>query len=224
MPTFEYEIVIPAYNAGKSLQTLLTQIKELPHKPATIRVIDDGSTDNTSNIALSNEVQLVSIPQNKGKGFALKTGFLEFLNQSKSEYLLCMDADLQHPVNSIPDFLKSVYENHHNIVIGKRDWNIRNMPATRILSNTLSSKILSKKTGQNIQDSQCGFRMIHRSVLDKIELAEDGFQMETEFILKSSIAGFKMHFISIPTIYNKYRSNIKHFNDTFKFFKIILGN
>ncbi|MBN2426104.1 MAG: glycosyltransferase family 2 protein [Calditrichaceae bacterium] len=226
MPNINYEIIIPAYNAGKFLQQLLDQIKNLPlsYKPKRIRVIDDGSKDNTPNIALNNEVQLLSIPENKGKGFALKAGFKEFLETVDCDYVLCMDADLQHPVSSAIDFMHEIEKNSPMIVIGARERKTENMPFLRILSNGLSSWILTKCTQKNIKDGQCGFRAIHKNVLNKVNLKEDGFQLETEFILKAARAGFDFNFIKIPTIYNKSLSNIKHIGDTYKFIKLVLND
>lgn len=226
MPKINYEIIIPAYNAGKTLQQLLDQIKKLPSSfsPKRIRVIDDGSKDNTPNIALNNDVQLLSMPENKGKGFALKSGFKEFLDTGDCDYVFCMDADMQHPVSSIVDFMHEIEKNGYTIVIGEREGRKRTMPFLRILSNGLSSWILSKCTKTNIKDGQCGFRAIHKNVLKRIDLQENGFQLETEFILKAARAGFAFHFVKIPTIYNKSLSNIKHIGDTYRFIMLVLND
>ena len=84
-------------------------MKNLEHKPDKIYIIDDGSDDETSEIARHSGTNVTTLPENKGKGFALKTGFSEFIRSKDAEYLICMDADLQHPVASIPEFLELAF-------------------------------------------------------------------------------------------------------------------
>ena len=95
------------------------------------------------------------------------------------------------------------------------------MPGHRVLSNVLTSQIISWFSGQNIQDSQCGFRLIHRDVLKKVYLTENGYQLESEMILESTKAGFKIDSVSIPTIYNNETSHIANFNDTYRFTRLL---
>ena len=96
------------------------------------------------------------------------------------------------------------------------------MPILRYLSNTLTSFIISKITGQDIKDSQCGFRLIKKDVLDTINISENGFQFESEFILMCARKNIKMFFVNIPTVYNDSSSNISHFRDTYKFVRLII--
>lgn len=218
-----YEVLIPAFNAQSTIGQLIKQIRELKcRQPELIRLVDDGSSDSTALIAKNLGIDIISIESNSGKGFALKTGFRAFLETGSAEYLLCMDADLQHPVVSIPDFLKTVSENSKNIVIGNRKKNLSAMPFLRVLSNNITSFILTRITDQKISDSQCGFRLIHRDVLKKIELRENGFQLESEFIIEAAKKGIAIHFIEIPTIYNHRPSHINHVADTWRFIRLVM--
>ena len=152
------------------------------------------------------------------KGAALLKGFEYFLQNSKADYLICMDADLQHPVKSIPDFLK----NESPFVIGNREKTLKTMPSHRILSNVITSKILSIASGQKILDSQCGYRMIHRDVISKLELNEKGFQLESEMVVEVAKMGVKIGYVDIPTIYNQSGSNISNVKDTLRFIRYII--
>ncbi len=220
--SIRYDILIPAYNAQKTLPSILTQIKALTEPPANVLVVDDGSTDGTPQVAEENAfVTLLRLERNRGKGSALRRGIDYFLKNSGSSFLLLMDADGQHPVASIPQFLENARHNSADIWIGFRSEKVGRMPALRIFSNTVSSLITSWVTGQRIYDSQCGFRLLKRAVLEQITLTENGFQIETELIVKAARQGFTMQFVPIPTIYNGEKSYIKHVNDTIRFLSII---
>jgi len=216
-----YQILIPAYNAGNTISKLLGQINSISIKPQKIFIVDDGSDDDTADICREFDVEFLYHEMNRGKGRALKTGFNAFLNDNEADYALCMDADLQHPVSSIPDFLKKAGSGS-SFIVGSRDRSHKSMPAHRILSNTITSYILSKLTKQKIEDSQCGYRLIHRTVLEKFDLKEDGYQLESEMLLNAAQNGVKIEFIPIPTIYNTEQSYMRNFSDTIKFIKLIL--
>ena len=217
----DYSILIPAYNAEKTLGKLLSELKNLAIQSSEIIVVDDGSLDKTSAIALKHGTIVESLASNSGKGSALKRGFDIFVNRSDSDYLICMDADLQHPVNSIKQFIDKSAQNNRAVIVGKREINLKTMPAMRYLSNKITSFIISFISGANILDSQCGFRLIPKSVLKDVVCREDGFQFESEFILRCAEQDIPVEFVDIPTIYNKNGSSINHFSDTFKFIKLI---
>jgi len=217
-----YSVLIPAYNAQDSIKVLLEQIRSRPLKPDKIIVVDDGSYDETSKISSDHNANVFTHKSNYGKGAALKKGFELFLNTTKSDFIVCLDSDLQHTPECIDDFIMFAKSNNSDVVIGKRDISIKTMPFLRYLSNKLSSKILTFTTGQEISDSQCGYRLIKRNILEKIKLHENGYQLETEFILECARQSINMEFIYIPTIYNGNNSYINHVKDTIIFFKLVI--
>ncbi len=219
-----YDILIPAFNARQTLPTILASIGKLNVRPNSVIVVDDGSTDNTAlTVDQFPFVHLIRLKSNSGKGKALRIGMKQFLKNKNSAFLLMMDADGQHPVDSIPEFIKHINECNCDIVIGNRVRKLGIMPWSRIFSNTVSSLITSWITGIKIPDSQCGFRLLRRTVIESVLLEENGFQIETELIIKAAKQGFSFGFVSVPTIYNGQKSYIKHVNDTIRFLKIILG-
>ena len=213
-----FNILIPAFNDASTIQELINQLFKLDIQSEQIIVVNDGSTDETTNLANELNVIIVELQKNQGKGAALLKGFDYFLQNSNVEYLICIDADLQHPVKSIPDFLKS----DSKFVIGNREKSFNTMPFHRILSNFITSKILSFVTKQKILDSQCGFRMIHRDVISKLELNEKGFQLESEMVVEIAKMGVNIDFVNIPTIYNQSGSSINNVKDTLRFIRYIL--
>ena len=216
-----YDVLIPAYNAEKTISELLSQLSSLIQPPENIIVTDDGSQDNTVQICENYKVRVIRNIENRGKGYVLKIGFKAFLEDSSTEYLLCLDADLQHPVSSVPDFLRVAENKQSKFVLGVRKDRLKSMPGHRVLSNLLTSYIISWFSDQNIKDSQCGFRLIHRDLLKKVKLAENGYQLESEMILDSAREGFLIDYVTIPTIYNDEKSYIGNFSDTFRFTRLI---
>lgn len=216
-----YDILIPAFNASQTLARLIAAILELQTTPKHIYVVDDGSTDETSDNLKSFPVTVLKNHKNMGKGYSLRRGYEYFLRNSDSQILICMDADLQHLPSSIPRFLESNRANEKHILIGNREKRFFTMPILRIVSNLSTSKILSWLTKQRILDSQCGYRLIRRHVLESIQLNENGFQLESEFIIKAARAGHQIGFVPIPTIYNNQPSNIRHLADTLQFIRLI---
>lgn len=216
-----YDVLIPAYNAETTISELISQLSSLIQPPKNIIVVDDGSQDNTVKICENHIVRVIRNIENRGKGYVLKIGFKTFLEDSSTEYLLCLDADLQHPVSSVPDFLRVAENKQSKFVLGVRKDRLKSMPGHRVLSNLLTSYIISWFSGQDIKDSQCGFRLIHRDLLKKVKLAENGYQLESEMILDSAREGFLIDYVSIPTIYNDEKSYIGNFSDTFRFTRLI---
>jgi len=220
--SIRYDILIPAYNAHKELPQIINQLEHLPNKPEHVYIIDDGSSQQYSILpSKSFAIELVRLEKNSGKGFALRKGMELFL-KNQIPFLLLMDSDGQHPVTHIPDFLKIIKADRYDLLIGNRVKKIGQMPALRIFSNTISSLIVSWVTGQRIADSQCGFRLMKREIVEELDLRENGFQIETELILKGVKKGFRIGFLPIPTIYNGQKSYIKHLSDTIRFVQIVL--
>ncbi len=228
----KYKILIPAYNAERYLDKLFEKIKEVDSLDNVI-VIDDGSIDKTSQICKDKNVEVITSKINQGKGKALKIGFEEVLkrNQLKDdsednihnniEFVITLDADLQHDVDSLPLFIEKCLSSNSDIIIGSRMEDTSNMPKDRILSNKLTSAVVSFVAGQKISDSQSGYRLIKTAVLNEIDLISDKYEMESELLIKASRNGFKIDSVPIPTIYNDEHSSINRFKDTYRFMKMI---
>jgi glycosyltransferase involved in cell wall biosynthesis len=217
-----YTVLIPAFNAQSSIVQLLDQLKKVENPPAHIFVIDDGSKDETQSLALKKGAVVFRFNENSGKGGALQKGFELFKDQTTDDYLICIDADLQHTPAAIPSFLYKATELKQALIIGCREIKINRMPFLRFLSNRITSMILSRLTGLNIKDSQCGFRLIPRNILKENCFKENGFQFESEFILWCAKEKVPVEFVDIPTIYNSHGSSINHIGDTYKFIKLVI--
>ena len=218
-----YSVIIPAFNAAGTLPELISKIKNLDNPPEEILVVNDGSTDQTSQNARNERISVIDISTNQGKGWALKTGFDYYFGQKYKGFVLCIDADLQHPPEYISQFINYAHNTGCRFVIGNRSKKPGEMPLHRIMSNRITSFIISKITGQNIYDSQCGFRLIDIDIVKNLDLVEKGFQLESEMILKAAEQGVQIGFVPIPVIYHDTGSHIGNFRDTVKFIRMVLN-
>lgn len=209
--------VVPFYNEKETLSILLTET--LKYVDFVIAV-NDGSTDDSymSERNISN-VKIVDLQKNFGKGKALSVGFEEAVKDG-FELIVTLDADLQHDPKFIPDFLNALI--NYDIVIGNRLKNLKDMPLQRRISNKLTSYLLTKKTGQKINDSQCGFRAFRSEVLRKIKTNYTGYEAESEILIKAARNGFKIGFIDIPTIYGTEKSKMKPGEAIIGFLKVLM--
>jgi hypothetical protein len=105
--------------------------------------------------------------------------------------------------------------------IGNRLSKAQGMPWVRILTNKFMSWILSKVTKQKIPDSQCGFRLIKREVLKKLNLKSAKYEIESEVLIRASRLGFKIESVPVKTVYRGERSKINPFADTLRFIRFI---
>lgn len=211
--------VIPAYNAEAFLPQVIDRLSFYAPEVDKL-VVNDGSSDGTLEAAQRSGAKVISHRTNLGKGRALKTGF-NFALKNDYDLVVTMDADGQHDPKSLPAMLLHQKVTKADIVIGSRMSNIEDMPIGRRFSNTITSLVISLCTEQTILDSQCGYRVIKRAVLESVTLLDSGYMLESELLIKAGKLGFKIVFCPIETIYGSEKSFIKPWRDTVKFVSLI---
>lgn len=216
-------VAIPAFNAGATLPKVLRGV--IRHVPRSrILVIDDGSSDDTAQSAENFGVLLQRHALNLGKGAALKTAFRYLLRETSAQSVITLDADLQHLPDDIPKFVHAFSEEKSDLVIGARSFSTNVMPVFRVVSNTMTSKLLSWKTGLKVKDSQSGYRLHSRCLLERLQLKTSGYETESEILLQVCRNGLKLSFVPIATIYNGETSHIRGLRDSLRFIKLYLEN
>jgi glycosyltransferase involved in cell wall biosynthesis len=211
-------VIIPAYNARPTIGELIRGILKFMNR-GDVAVIDDGSEDQTYDLAQRTGAVILKHDRNKGKGDALKTGF-RYALENKYDALITIDADLQHDPQSIPDFVRTA-DGPAGIVIGTRERNLKIMPFARWLTNNLTSAIVSILSGQSVRDSQSGYRLIFAQVVKNLELESEKYDLESEILIKAARKGFRIREVAIKTIYRDGRSFINPFVDTGRFIKLM---
>ena len=208
--------VIPFYNEKDFLFDVVSETLTFVDK---IIAVNDGSSDDSENQIYNLErVQVITLDRNYGKGYALQIGFNEIIKQNFGA-VVTLDADKQHNPEFIPEFISQL--DRFDLVIGNRLNDTKEMPIQRIMSNKITSLLLSVKTGQKILDSQCGYRAYNINVLKKIKSFTLGYEAESEMIIYAARAGFKIGFINISTIYGNENSKMNPINAILGFIKIL---
>ncbi len=209
--------VIPFYNESENLPGIINAT--LPFVDKVIAVNDGSSDDSCSKIKGNENITIISYAENKGKGFALNKGFEESIKED-FDYTVTLDADYQHKPEYIPSLLEELAKS--DIVIGNRLNSLNRMPIHRIMSNKLTSLLLSVKTKQKIIDSQCGFRAYRTQVLNSILPTFTGFEAESEILVNAARKNLRISFVYIPTIYNNEKSKMKSLQAIKGFIRVIL--
>ena len=185
-------ILIPAFNAAKSVGDVVRASKELV---PDVVVINDGSRDETAAVARAAGAEVVDHPQNRGKGAGLKTGFA-YAIKNGYDLVVTLDADGQHLPREIPKFLESRKETKADLIIGGRAHLFGEMLPRRRLANRFSAWTIAKASKTGITDSQSGFRLYSANLLRNVRLHTDGFDLESEVIVRAGVGGFKV--LTIP--------------------------
>jgi glycosyltransferase involved in cell wall biosynthesis len=187
--------LIPAWNEAARIGPVVEAARA--HLP--VLVVDDGSNDDTSAVAEAAGATAVRHPQNQGKGVALMTGFTWAMGQGY-EAVLTLDADGQHDPAEIPKFLVAYESGAGDLIIGRRDFS--QMPFPRRYTNPLfGAWLLSLVLGARIYDSQSGYRLYSRRLLERLDLTATGFDLEVEVIVQAVCKEMRIGWVDIRTIY-----------------------
>ena len=196
--------IIPAYNEEKAIKSVV----ECALKYGDVLVVDDGSDDNTYNLAKRADVKIVKHEKNRGKGAAIKSGLKEALN-SNYDVLILLDGDGQHNPDCIPSFISNMDGNE--LVIGSRfkKGNPENMPVWRKLSNKITTNLIKFGTGYRLTDSQSGFRAISRNAAGLfLDIKYNDYLYESEMFYRAARHNIKVSEAPIPCTYGDEKSYV----------------
>ncbi|MBN1277616.1 MAG: glycosyltransferase family 2 protein [Deltaproteobacteria bacterium] len=215
--------VIPAFN---NETTVCHVIRKARQNVQHIVVVDDGSTDGTARAAKNENAYVIRIPENRGKGNALRVAF-RYALENGFEAVITLDADLQHDPSEIPKFVKLHETSRAGIVAGNRLNAREKIPGIRYGPNLIGCSMFSWLIGQPVPDSQCGFRLYDYQVMKNIHVLNDGFEAESDILIRAGKRGYKIVFVPVRTIYfsnHMHRSYFRPIKDTFRISIIFLMN
>jgi len=170
-------VLIPGYNESRTIEQVVSNTLKVIND---VVVVDDGSKDDTAQLAKDAGAIVLKHEINRGKGAALKTGF-NYAVENGYDAVVTMDSDGQHDPEDIPRFLNALNSFKSGIIIGSRMNDITTMPAIRKCTNKLTSYVNSTFAHQRIDDSQSGFRLITTDVFRTIKLETDRFETEWRY-------------------------------------------
>jgi len=179
--------LVPAYQAAAHLGEVLLRLKGLPAPPDTL-VVDDGSRDATAEVARAAGADVVSFPENRGKGHALIAGFRALRD---FDAVVTLDADGQHPPEEVPR-LVDAWRSGADLVLGTRDHLYDGMSRVRRTSNASSSWLISRVAGHALPDCQTGFRVYARELIESVGFPESRFEAESAVLVRAARRGFRI--------------------------------
>lgn len=204
-------VLIPTYNNATTLKRVLEGVLDYT---ANIIVVNDGSTDHTMKILNDyDQVQVIDLPGNKGKGNALRVGFMAAA-EAGYEYSVTMDSDGQHFPDDLPVFLNALEEKAPDdpelLVIGSRKMDDPSVPQKSSFGNRCSSFWYWVETGIKLQDTQCGYRLYPLKTVNQLDLFTNRFELEIEVIVKAAWAGVNVKNLPVKVLYDR-NERVTHF-------------
>jgi glycosyltransferase involved in cell wall biosynthesis len=174
--------LIPAYNEERFIGSVVLKARRYVD---LVIVVDDGSKDETANIAEAAGATVIR-QANSGKAGAINTG-LERVRGYEPQAVVLLDGDGQHDAADIPAMLRPVLDGEADMVVGSRFLGVEsNTPKWRVAGQQALTMATNIASGVPLTDSQSGFRAISRRALDTLHFRTAGFSVESEmqFLVK----------------------------------------
>jgi glycosyltransferase involved in cell wall biosynthesis len=201
-------IVVPAYNEARRLPATLEKLcrflQSSPMRDKEIVVVNDGSTDETAEIARAFSrrepmVRLLENPGNCGKGYAVRAGF----RQACCEWVLFSDADLSTPIEDLARLEAAIARSGADGAIGSRGLDRKlvgkRQPAVREISGRMFNLFVRLVTGLPYRDTQCGFKLFRRDVAQALAARQrlDGFGFDVEILYIARRLGYRIEEVAV---------------------------
>jgi dolichyl-phosphate beta-glucosyltransferase len=190
-------IIIPAYNEAKRLPASLVKVRAYLDASqwefAEVLVVDDGSTDNTVQVARDAGARVLQNPGNRGKGYSVKHGILE----AEGEWALFTDADLSTPIGEVEKLWSAVEREGATVAVGSRAVDRTlvgvHQPLLREAVGRVFNLAMRLITGLHFKDTQCGFKLFQTSAGREVFSRQllDGFGFDVEVLFIAGQRGYR---------------------------------
>jgi glycosyltransferase involved in cell wall biosynthesis len=202
----QVSIIVPAYNESENLALTAERIaKTFKDRPESweLILVNDGSIDDTKAVTerlaqADSRIVAAGYPVNKGRGYALRTGF----SHAKGEIIISTDADLSYDPIFILDLVDALHNDPEiDFVLGSPympGGGTQDVPRKRLLVSKIGNKVLQTTVNKDIYTFTGVFRAYRRNVLDSIELESDGKEIHLEILSRALGAGYRVK--EIPAI------------------------
>jgi len=191
-------VIIPAYNEERFIGSVVLKVRQ--HADSVI-VVDDGSTDGTSEVAEAAGAIVVKHAENMGKGVALNTGF-QRARQLEPEVVVLLDGDGQHLPEEVLLLIAPVLRGEADIVIGSRYLQKRSrVPTHRVWGHQAFNWLTNVISGTHITDSQSGYRAFSARALELVSFNSESFSVESEMQLLARQHHLRLAEVSVTIRY-----------------------
>ncbi|WP_318342566.1 glycosyltransferase family 2 protein [Acinetobacter sp. 16] len=208
-------IVLPAKNESTAIGQTIECIKQLSIAHEII-VVNDGSTDQTKQVAETAGAKVVTHPYSKGNGAAIKTG----ARTATGDIIVFMDADGQHDPQDIPRLIEKI-EQGYDLVVGARQKGSQ-ASIGRGIANALYNNLATYMTEQKVEDLTSGFRAVRADKFREfLYLLPNGFSYPTTSTMAFFRAGYSVTYVPIHAAKRIGKSHIQPLKDGVRFFLII---
>jgi len=205
-------VVMPAYNAAKTLQRTY---RDIPKKSVDkIILVDDGSHDETVKIAKKLKIKTVVHPQNRGYGANQKTCYTLALSEG-ADIVVMIHPDYQHDATLTQELIRPILDNRADVMLGSRIRTRKEvlaggMPVYKYVANRFLTTVENVVLGYNLTEYHTGFRAFKRETLVKIGFHKlsDNFVFDQQILIKMIRRGFRVGEIFVPVRYFKEASSI----------------
>lgn len=208
-------VVLPAKNESGAIVKTISKILDLKLVDEII-VVNDGSTDNTAELAEKSGAKVINHPYSKGNGAAIKTG----ARNATGDVIIFMDADGQHSPDDIPNLLAEI-EKGYDLVVGARQKGSQ-ASVGRGIANKFYNNLATYMTEHKVEDLTSGFRAVRAEKFREfIYLLPNGFSYPTTSTMAFFRAGYSICYVPIHASQRIGKSHIKPLRDSVRFFLII---
>ncbi|MDV6169283.1 DUF2062 domain-containing protein [Flavobacterium sp. DG1-102-2] len=212
-------VIIPTYNNHKTLKRVIDGVLQYT---ANVIVVNDGSTDTTVEILLDYpQVNQVHLSKNKGKGNALRTGFVTARNAGY-EYAITIDSDGQHFPDDIPVFIDALIADGDALLIGSRNMAQEGVPKKSSFGNKFSNFWFWFETGIKLEDTQSGYRLYPLKRIPE-HYYTPKFEFEIEIIVRAAWKGLPVKNVPVKVLYD-VNERVSHFRPFKDFTRISVLN
>jgi polyprenyl-phospho-N-acetylgalactosaminyl synthase len=184
-------VIIPAYNEAEKIKTVVEEVKNLNYD---VLVVDDGSSDNTADLARQSGARVLVHKINRGQGASIKTG-ITFALSGDYQAIVFFDADGQMKAGEIASLLDELGD--HDVVLGSRFLGkAQNIPMAKLITLKLALVFTRLTTGLKLTDVHNGFQLWSRQALEKLKLVQDRQAYASELL--QEIADKKLKYKEVP--------------------------
>ena len=214
-------VAIPAFNEEIAIGSLVLRSRDYVDR---VLVIDDGSTDRTSEISLMAGADVISHPENQGKGSAIRDAFA-YANNANADILILMDGDGQHNPDEILTLIEPIISGEADMVNGSRflEEGISHVPTYRRLGQEVLTIATNAGMNMHITDTQNGFRAFSRKTYGSFSFHQNGMAIESEMLMDAANANLKIREVPINVRYDVNGSTYNPVTHGFSVLNSVIG-